>query len=217
MHCTTLSLSPIAATLRHNPPFPLRSPPREDNRRALCLAVPLRLERQSSYATGASSTFQASPIASSKQWHWRVLPKLRDTSPRRSSSGLIYAVLSTARTPDVFPPQHLAANNRQAPPPHRSPPADHTSPWSAFFRWEPPCPDSLDGCAALPSRPSATSLPASPPASQSQPGRRQRRRRPSVPPLFCDFGCQPICMWAGQWWPSEHSVVYLFSYGINSN
>jgi hypothetical protein len=59
---------------------------------------------------------------------------LHNVSPRRSSSGLISAVLSTARTPDSFLTQQLAPNDRRSSPPRHSPPTDHTSPWSSFFR-----------------------------------------------------------------------------------
>jgi hypothetical protein len=53
---------------------------------------------------------------------------LHDVNPRRSSSGLISAVLSSARRPDSFPTQQPAPNDRRLPPPHCSPPADCTLP-----------------------------------------------------------------------------------------
>jgi hypothetical protein len=59
---------------------------------------------------------------------------LRDVSPRRSSSNLISAVLSTARTPDNFPTQPPAPNNRRPPPPHHFRLVDHTPPWRALLQ-----------------------------------------------------------------------------------
>jgi hypothetical protein len=186
--------------------LPLLSPPHEDSRQAHCL-VALPSIRHLLHLPAP-----ANPVALSKQWRWRVLPKLCRSPLRASAMPARVSPPLTSSTPSWAPCECRMSSrlNTRPPPPRHSPLADHTSPWSAFFEWGPPCPDSPDGCAALPSRPSATSLPASLPASRSRPGRHQCRHWLSVPPLFCDMGCHPISRWAGQWWPNEHNVVYLF-------
>jgi hypothetical protein len=91
MRRTALSLSPVAATPRCNPPsFTLHSPLHEDSHRALYLTVPpstglCRWALSAREAAPRAPTPPSSPghpIASSKQWRWRVLLKLRRPPPR---------------------------------------------------------------------------------------------------------------------------------------
>jgi hypothetical protein len=123
LHVLAASLSPRSCHTGAEFPFVFsllsssrRQPPSTlPCRAAVDQGVPLRLERQSSCATGASSTFQPKPAhriieAVASKGATEAAPSatkgLRNTSPSRSSSEIIYAVLSTARTLDVFPPQH---------------------------------------------------------------------------------------------------------------
>jgi hypothetical protein len=64
-----------------------------------------------------------------------------------------------------------------------------TSSWSTFFQWEPPRPDSPDGCTVLPSRPSATFLP---------PSRRLIGESTTPPPPDSSERASPVSIGAAQ-------------------
>jgi hypothetical protein len=148
--CVPCPFSRVAAMPGLSSPLlPLRSPPHEDSCRALCLVVPPLTGPCRCALSARAAALCVPPPPSSPGQPRRVVEAvalkgatkaaplaakgLHDASPRQSSSDLIYAILSTARTPD-FPPQHQATNDRWPPPPRHSPLTDHTSPWSTFFR-----------------------------------------------------------------------------------
>jgi hypothetical protein len=87
---------------------------------------------------------------------------LRDASPHQSSSGHVCTTLSTAWTPDAFPPQQPAASDRRPPPPRRSPPADHPPPWSTFYGELFPTPTPKSGSSPRRPPPRPVSPPSTP-------------------------------------------------------